>query len=403
MSQSPIALPPAILTAIAEILDQAERFDRQASDRRELAKAMAREYASGCAGLDDKAQIVLDMQLGVVRVQQEAMQRMARRKIDYQYRQKYDPTLRPSWRYDRVQRRIEAGKPLDPRMDDKLMHDLRRYLLVRSQIQRRIEDPDELDNYMAGRFTHIWGADRIFRLGRDARTRFILESQLLTDFDRADMAHRARCSVEAVDIYEKLFFNVSDKLTARDYIAAQVLDPVFMAGLPSKTPEMVCKYFAYFGGKHVLELVMNGIADEMPIPNEPSELSSWIDRQFRTRLRTTAMVGITWFDVTSYNIRTLIEGFQSLLSLSHKEHSQTGDENIIVRAVQQFININPAAKGDEADKLPARPGPVYGGGAVEPRVREIELLADGQDAPLLAKYQDGAWVDPKTRRRDQPQ
>lgn len=326
---------------------------------------------------------------------------MARPTLDFDYRRRFDPTRKPTWRYDKVQRSLDAQEPLHPTRDDVHTQELRRYYQTKRQLQARIADQDKVDDALAARYQDLWAAEKIWRGGDNARERYHLESNILARRTPAEIADRVSTSPEAIICYEKVFFNVVDRLKARDYISSQVLGPTFMSGLSSRSMAITFKYFAYFAGPHVLDLIADGFTDEIASPMEPSELSQWIDRQFRSRIRTNAMVGITFFEPTSYNIRTLLEGFQGLLSLSHKEMSQTGDDNVINRAIQGFIAQAPAPKGDDADKLPSRPGPSYGGGAVEPRVGELELIALGKPVPRLEYYGD-TWDDPKKRRLDKP-
>jgi len=300
-----------------------------------------------------------------------------------------------------VQRSLDDGIPLHPKRDDEHVHRLRHYYQIKRQLQRKIVDNDKLDSELAARFRHIWAAEKIFREGAEHRTRYGVESNILARRTPEEIATRAKTDPLAIVFYEKVFFNVVDRLDSRDYIAAQVLAPAFMAGLSSKSLAMASKYFGYFAGPHALDLISDGFTDEISAPHEPSELSQWLDRQFRSRIRTSAMVGITYMDPTNYNIRTLLEGFQGLLSLSNKEMTQTGDDNVINRAIQVFVSQVPVPRGDNADKLPARPGPSYGDGAVEPRVSELELIAEGKPTPRLEFYGEG-WGDPKTRNRDKP-
>lgn len=322
---------------------------------------------------------------------------MGRPKLDYDYRRKYDLTRSPAWRYDRVQRRMADGKPLHPQRDDQYTHILRRFYQAKRKLQAQIENPEDLKDELCARFTYVWNADNIFQLGSDHRVRYELEANILSRRSVKEIATKCQVEPQTVQFYEAMFFNVVDKLDARSYIAGTVLGPAFMAGLSSKSLELTAKYFGYFAGPHVLDHILDAFTNEINPPHEPSEISQWLDRQFRSRIRTSAMIGITFMDPKDYNIRTLLEGFQSLLSLSNREQSQTGDDNVLNRAIQTFVNLSPVPLGDDADRLPARPGLIYGDGAVEPRIREIEQVSRGQTPQLLELYTQPGWDNPALR------
>jgi hypothetical protein len=314
--------------------------------------------------------------------------------VDYDYRRRFDPARSPAWRYERVKLALKRQRPLHPKRDDELTKTLRNYYTAKERLGRQLDDTDDLEDELSARFKYVWCADRIFALGSHHRLRYELEASILARRTIEDIADRYALEQQTVNFYEKCFFNVTDKLAARSYIASTVLAPAFMAGLSAKSLEMTAKYFGYFGGPLVLDLVMDAFTDDIRSPQEPSEIGQWLDRQFKSRIRTSAMIGITYLDPSNYNIRTLLEGFQGLLSLSQRERSQTGDDNIINQAIQIFANQHRMPVGDAADKMDYRPGPMYGNGAVEPRIQELMVVASGERVPDLEVYNQESWEHP---------
>jgi hypothetical protein len=302
----------------------------------------------------------------------------------------------PAWRYERVQQLLADIMPPHPARDDAIVRAMRKYYIAKRRLQSFIEDDYVLQQELAGRYRHLWAADRVYYSGRTDRTRYGLEAQILARVEYEDISRDTGMSVEAIDTYEKVFFNVRDRLDQRGYIAGTVLLDAFMSGLSGRTQELTAKYFGYFGGPVVLQLVMNGVDGSIPKPVEPSDTSRWLDHQFRHVFRTSAVIGATFLEPTNYNVRTLFEGYQSLLSLGYREQSSGGDDNVINQALEVFVKQHPIPLGDKADKLPHRPGPLYAGGMVEPRVHEVAAVHSGKSVPALEHY-GNQWSLDNTR------
>jgi len=313
---------------------------------------------------------------------------MPRSKLDYSYFFDNDPRRSPAWRYERVQRLLSSGKPPHPTRDDQHIQELRRYYLTKQRMRRSITDEYELNVQLAAKFGPIWCADRIFFNGRSDRTRYGLEALLLTRSDNLYIADESTVPPEAVDAYEAYFFNIRDRIDNRQYIASMVLMDAFMSGLGNRTNEMTAKYFAYYGGPIVLRLVCDGQDGAVLAPTRPDETERWLDGTYRHVQRAVANVGVAFMEPTTFTIRTLMEGYQSLLSLSYREQNVGGDDNVINQAMELFVKQNRVPLGDSADKLSRLPGPVYAGGQVEPRVSELLKLASGAVPPTLASYGD---------------
>lgn len=324
---------------------------------------------------------------------------MGRRPFDTAYYEKFSIRRLPAWRYDKAQRLVADRKPPHPRRDDTAVKQLRKYLLAKEKLRTRFEYEDDLQYELAGRFTNLWAAEEIFIGGQDDRVRYKLEAGILAGLTDSEIQERLPVEAKTVKIYESLFYNVRERLDRRDYIAGTVLADTFMAGLQSRTPELTAKYFAYWGGPLALDLVTDCFTQAIAKPQEPSDLGKWLDEQFRLRIKTSAMIGISSMEPNNFNINTLLEGYTGLLSLAHREAATTGDDNVINRAIEIFVSNNPVPVGDEADKLAIRPGPEYGRGAVEPRVNELVVLDEAGNTPnQLTPYQEGDWVNPLKRR-----
>lgn len=314
------------------------------------------------------------------------------------YLQKFDAKRAPAWRYEQAKRFVSTDRNPRPRELDKPTQYLRRYLMKKRSVQTLYEQEADIRRHLSDSYGPMWNAEDIFSGGKEDNVRVTLEAMLLARMTDEAIADRMSVDVDTVRLYESLFFNVRDRIDNRRWIANIVVGSVFMSGLSSKTVELMTKYFGYFGGPLVLELVLDAIDGAIPMPAEASELSNWIDHHFRLKLRTSALVAVTFMEPTNFNVRSLLEGFTTLLSLAHREQSETGDNNVINQAIETMVSVTTVPLGDEADKIPSRPGQAYAGNAVEPRVGELASLQQGEMPDSFSTYADENWQNPALRR-----
>lgn len=315
---------------------------------------------------------------------------MPRKKLDYSYFSRFDPRRSPTWRYQRAQRLLSGVEAPHPERDDADIRALRKYYLIKRRLRQRFDDESRLEHELSAQFGYLWAADRIFFEGRSDRVRYAVEAMLLARTPVDEIADFAAVEPATITVYERMFFNVADRLDNKNYIGSVVLMDAFMSGLSNRTREITAKYFGYYAGPVVLRLILDGFDGSMPEPSAPADVSRWLDHHYRLVYRAISAISVVFTEPNNYNSRSLWEGYQQLLSLGYREQSVGGEDNVINQALEVFVRQNPIPLGDEADRLSHRPGPVYAGGAVEPRVSEIMRLQQGKVPPALNYYGD-SW------------
>ena len=87
-------------------------------------------------------------------------------------------------------------------------------------------------------------------------TRVAVEARLLAGEPIEAVARRSGVPVEAVEVYERLFFNVTDRLENTSYILFCAIGPATYEGFDLDDPGPVLKWFAYLGGARVLDFLL---------------------------------------------------------------------------------------------------------------------------------------------------
>jgi hypothetical protein len=99
--------------------------------------------------------------------------------------------------------------------------------------------------------------------------RLAVEARLLAGEPIDAVARRCGVPVEAVEVYEQLFFNVADRLENASYVLFFAIGPATYEGFDLDDPGPVLKSFAYLGGPQVLDFLLGtGEAPGGPMPAE---------------------------------------------------------------------------------------------------------------------------------------
>ena len=189
------------------------------------------------------------------------------------------------WRWVRAKYLFESGERFRPRFDDDWV---RRALLFVAGSEGPPQHPDKprVDQTLADALS-IWRDGPQFK-------RALLESCILTGESLTYAATRCQLDVEVVTAYEALFFNISDRLAARDWVAREAIGETSPAAYRADFPWRIWRSLAYSGGKHALETVIAVTTDEsMPAPEDlsPTEARAWVaTTRFHCSLLIAAMI-----------------------------------------------------------------------------------------------------------------
>ena len=158
--------------------------------------------------------------------------------------------VRPlTWRWDRARHLVGANRNYSRRTDDeqtgKAMHYLRD--LRRCHSERQLErlgshDPD----------LHL--ARQLHEAG--CNTALEVQARLLARQSVAEIAHFTSVPVSTVATYEALFFNVVDKLHARDWVTTTAIGWLKYDPAMGRSHATLLRAYAYHGGVHVLDAML---------------------------------------------------------------------------------------------------------------------------------------------------
>lgn len=295
---------------------------------------------------------------------------------DYYARQFYRP---PNWRYTRAQAILNREVPRVRVADeDPLVLDTVAYL----KAERRLRDSNysEFDRgrRLMARWPELFGAYELQTRGGISLPRTSLEAHILAKVDNNKVAQRLATEPAVIDLYRKLFYDVSDRLESVEYIAGFVIGPVFQAGLESLNVELLAKYFAYFGGEVMLDTVLFGMTRVSNIKTD-GEVLGYLEQTVNRALKQQTATMAILMQPGRFDIRTLIEGYVAIVQLERSiqdgQEEQTWVSGLADILRQMFPIPLTLEQRQEHRTLIGSPSGVL---PVEPRLQERLALASGE-------------------------
>lgn len=248
-------------------------------------------------------------------------------KIDWE---RYNPFRRPDWRHERVLNML--GRMPTPgrctKKDDDWVRGLRKFIL-----RYQNSEPDKR-NQLAYEDPGLYFAYLIFeRTEEDFEVAFMIEARLLARQSKEDIAVELDTIPEAIEWYEKLFFNVKDRLRSHDWIMKHVLVPAVerssarpeqQSGRPGRKPiaeafyDASLKCFAYYGGPIAVDFMLSGFNRGME-PQTRDDLSPWLDAHTALAAKRRSAMAVGQFEVDKWNVMDLFAFHARLMEIEKSE------------------------------------------------------------------------------------
>lgn len=215
---------------------------------------------------------------------------------------KGNPFRSPQWRAERANFLL-ANRQQPARLDDKYVRAYRKLLLL------------QRDNTGMGPFLempHAYVAASINNFP-DTEWRDILQAKLLTEEEYEDIGEWLGVEPETVDFFEKVFFNVRDRLNHRGWIIKTILGSPEERESKKKNGQLtglqrgvIYRLFAYYGGPEALEAAMSGLIPSA-LPSAKKDLEKWYDKALEQIIHTRAATAARMFEINKYNVMQVLE------------------------------------------------------------------------------------------------
>jgi hypothetical protein len=256
-----------------------------------------------------------------------------------------DPFPSTQWRANRAVQLIE--RRLKPRRwDDRYVRTYRRFLLdclAASGDERRLQAAELA-------WPDVCHAHKLHSYS-DQEWPHLLEARLLTREPFDAIARRFDVPASAIDWYEKLFFNVCDRLDCRDWVAKSIrgepadIDPNQNGVMTQQQRAMVYRWFGYQGGTRALDAIVVALApNPMSTPN--NDAATWCGEAMWQAIRCKAAMAVCALEIDQTNAIQLLKlalRQQSVVAAtSARQHKTPMD---LAKNIEAFIAQFPSASG----------------------------------------------------------
>ncbi len=221
---------------------------------------------------------------------------------------------------------------------------------------------DDVDRWsLMEEYPDIYAAYLIFKRGDDEDRhpmRFVIEARILAGQQSDEIANLLGIPPATIDLYEKIFFNVKDKLKNSDYIMTCVMGPSVYAGLSDRDYDLLWKLFGYLYGPVMLDSFIQTTSRKFR-PETSSEVDAALGDDARSALQRKVAIVTRTFTVNPFSQSELLNVYARFLEVE-KESNSGKAQDVIMQNIQVML-----------DKLPWQSGEV----AKDPRIAQYEVNA----------------------------
>jgi hypothetical protein len=281
----------------------------------------------------------------------------------------HDPFKTPDWRWQRAIWLHEQGKYSRRGRDDA-------YILQAKSFLAKYKKADNyvLKETLSNQEPGIYYA-KLIKEREDVNDRYIIEARLLAEEPLENIAKKQNTSLEVILWYERLFFDVKDKLDSRDWIINRVLGPSFCKGIRRRDFDLLLKLYALIGGEFVLDALMQDSSITIPKPKSKQEVDGFWQADQKDNITRQAALSIRCLPVITETQGIILDSYQKMLEFEKESANSSDAQGLIVKNIQSALASVPFKRSKAATEELGR-GPnasVYIGG-LEPRANELLMI-----------------------------
>ncbi len=208
---------------------------------------------------------------------------------------------------------------------------------------------DDLERWLLmDKYPALYSAHTIYQRSADQDEqplRYMIEARILANQPFHEISELTGVSFETIKLYEKLFFNVLDKLNNRDYLMACVIGPSVYAGLNDREYDVLWKLYGLCYGHRVLNSFISTTTSNF-IPTSDAEINAALAEDTKAAIQRKAAVIARCYSVNPFSQSELLNIYFRGLELE-KEKGGEGQRDFLLQNVQIMLDKLPFKLSDD--------------------------------------------------------
>jgi len=297
-----------------------------------------------------------------------------------------NPFRSPCWRFDRVLTLVShrpSPLPASRLYDDRYIRAYRDFLL------RAEQAPGRDEQWALGARNPGMFYAHLLHHHPDQEYRNLLQARILSGLSSEEIAIRYLGTIpDAVHWYERLFFDVRDRLTCVDYIIKVIIgrwedrQANRNGVLSAYQSDMMLKLFGYWGGPVILDFVVSAGTGLLK-PKTADECGQWFDQLWERLVRTKSATAMYAHPFDRTTINSLFDAHYRLLDMAKQAETSGVAAQEYHKNVEMCLQSLTWNFGQRASDTKNALQRKYDTTAVEPRAAEMLELAAGVEPKQL--------------------
>lgn len=295
-----------------------------------------------------------------------------------------DSPLRPTdWRWQRACYLKKTSRKPTRKHDDKWIAEALRFKYDLDRCKTDQEYEDLQDNWPHFYLAYeIYDEDDDTAKTRHHPTRYEIEARILAEESFEAIAWKVYAPEGVIEIYEKVFFNVLDRIQSESYIHNQVIgNDVVQRGLSDKDYDKVWKLYGYRRGPGAVDELVTTFPDARRKLGKGEMLNKWEEDKRQTMNRKAALAARS-MSINNFTNLPIVEQQTNIIDVDKKaagEGGSTFSNEQWLQIISAMLSSLPWSIGREISPEDALVKQGYNKTThKEPRAGQILMLGHGE-------------------------
>jgi hypothetical protein len=321
---------------------------------------------------------------------------------------RYSPYRPTRWRYDRVMELVESPdrrtrNPI-PNVDDEWTRQAFVFMKKWDKYSE-LDTDEEVESKRRGLVNNnlpLYQAYEFFLKPDGDKLKGEVEARILTGQDDLTIADKVSCFPESVEWYEKMFYNVRDRLKNTSYVVNNVIGPLVSAGFENATVELTAKFFGFiYQNVQLMEQILLGINTTITPPANGQDTLSFFDSSIENTIQTLVMRTAHSMAPNKFDAKEMLIVWKDLMSLRREASGSDMSRTNIEENVSAFLSSITWSVGRQRQELlDSTPLAGYVGHTAEPRAMEQLALIAGETPSGIDNLRNLQLPPPRKKSND---